>query len=380
MQSAIFRSGNISSEYLKEVYSTLLARERTRSASRWASREANHPPAQGRKRDSWRRILGVGSNTGSDKAFVSFYSVQEACTEVNEQRNRYGDIEPYDRNRVLVGVENQEQQSGRYLNASWVREIEGKAWWVAAQAPLFDTTHAFLSLFTSLQPPALRLRTIIQLTPTTENGIRKADQYIPSSTTSSPLHFYPEPERSDLPAIEVTLKSEESITEAGCTISTVELKLLPSPTSPASECFEIKHINYVGWPDHSVPSDPGQLVHLARKVSEVNTAASPSAVPPPILCHCSAGVGRTGTFIALSSLLRSHGFLPTLPSSYIFPLEKLYPASQQSPLGPLPSPGIGDDPVAREVDGLREQRTTMVQRGEQLAIIYQILVNIMAER
>lgn len=244
------------------------------------------------------------------------------------------------------------------------------------------TTHTFLSLLTALQPAELRPRVIVQLTPISEHGIRKADQYIPETVNSHPLHFFPEPECDDLPHIEVSLKSERSIPAAGCIVRKVELKLLPaSGTGGAAgtgATTEITHIDYHGWPDHSIPKDSNELIGLAQVVASANSNSTSSPDSgPPILCHCSAGVGRTGTFIAISSLLRAAGHLPAAGGApEPRPLAEMFTQLAASPLDPLPSPGIGDDPIAREVDGLREQRTTMVQRSEQLGIIYQIMMNV----
>ncbi|KAG8991207.1 hypothetical protein FRB90_001434 [Tulasnella sp. 427] len=362
-------SGQVSAQYLRTVYSTLMEREAARRQLQRASRDVEIPsrlqPPE-RKRDSLKKFLkhGIsGSGSGSSDELSeaeAFYSVRAASTPVNQNRNRYADIEPYDRNRVQVGSTGANEVEGRYLNASW--------------APLFETTHAFLSLFTSLQPESLRPTTIVQLTPIVENNIRKADQYIPTQTSSAPLHFYPESDRSDLPPIEVSLKSSDFISEADCVVRTVQLKLF---TKPQPEVVEIKHIDYEGWPDHGIPTNSDELIHLVRVAQEINGAAVPGSTPPrPIVCHCSAGVGRTGTFIALSSLLRAYGFLTAVPEAGPegFPLDHLFPLAGGSPLGVLPN-SINDDPVAREVDGLREQRTTMVQRSEQLGVVYEVLLN-----
>ncbi|KIO27902.1 hypothetical protein M407DRAFT_22819 [Tulasnella calospora MUT 4182] len=373
-------TGQVSAQYLRTVYSTLMERETARRQLRTASRRVEIPPRLQEfepRRSGLKKFfkIGSGSHTSEDLSGAEeFYAVRVSSTSTNQDRNRYADIEPYDRNRVLVG--SLDETAGRYLNGSWVREVEGKAWWIAAQAPLFRTTHAFLSLFTSLQPESLRPTTIVQLTPIVENGIRKADQYIPETPSSAPLLFYPESERSDVPPIEVTLKSEEFVSAADCVVRTVVLKLL---TKPMPEVVEIKHIDYEGWPDHSIPTNADELIHLVRVAQDTNAAMTPNSLPRPILCHCSAGVGRTGTFIALTSLLRSYGLLQAVPESAAesFPLAHLFPLANGSPLGPLPS-SISDDPIAREVDGLREQRTTMVQRSEQLGIIYQVLLNSVA--
>lgn len=72
----------------------------------------------------------------------------------------------------------------------------------------------------------------------------------------------------------------------------------------------------------------------------------------------SAGVGRTGTFIALASLL-------TPATSGPSPLPP-------SPLGPLPTEAAKDI-VLRTVDVTRESRGMLVQTVDQLSLIYDIV-------
>ena len=81
-------------------------------------------------------------------------------------------------------------------------------------------------------------------------------------------------------------------------------------------CFDLQ-----AWPDHGVPSDPGCVLNFlhdvnARQESIAATATTgvPSSQTPtnvgPILVHCSAGIGRTGTFIVIDMILdqiKRHG-------------------------------------------------------------------------
>lgn len=65
-----------------------------------------------------------------------------------------------------------------------------------------------------------------------------------------------------------------------------------------SECRTIHHFHYTAWPDHGTP-DHVRLVAFHHLVS-----SEESDFIGPMVVHCSAGIGRTGTFIALDSLLK----------------------------------------------------------------------------
>ncbi|XP_070998826.1 receptor-type tyrosine-protein phosphatase R-like, partial [Oncorhynchus clarkii lewisi] len=57
----------------------------------------------------------------------------------------------------------------------------------------------------------------------------------------------------------------------------------------------VKHYWYTSWPDHKTPDSAQPLLQLMRDVEEDRTG-SPSQ--GPVIVHCSAGIGRTGCFIA----------------------------------------------------------------------------------
>ena len=70
-------------------------------------------------------------------------------------------------------------------------------------------------------------------------------------------------------------------------------------TQDSSPSFEVTQFHYTTWPDHGVPSDGMSLIYFTRAVRN----AHPLSDPKPLLVHCSAGVGRTGTFIVLDTML-----------------------------------------------------------------------------
>ena len=369
---------------------TLTRRERMRHAARSASahkaneslRYGSAPPASAAAQEE-------------DKE-VEHYSIAIGMQPDNRMRNRYSGVEPYDRTRVVVGCGDSCEPSGRYLNASWVRELHGGKWWIAQQAPLPETVHAFLSIIlqptfhppTELHPrtkalqPAdsSRVRTVVQLTQIMENGMRKAHIYFPAKEGES-MTFEPE-EGFKAPSYKVTLVSSTEVQDAHCVRSTVSVQPVTKSGEDAGELVTFTHLLFSDWPDHGVPEKEHRagLLNFIKLVDTVNrditTQPEGSRAgldpDPPIIVNCSAGIGRTGSFIALSSLLREAGWL--LPVQTIWhdagaSLPELTPTA----LDPLPAE-FKEDKVAQEVDALREQRPGMVQKQEQAILIYDTLV------
>uniref|UniRef100_A0AAQ5Z193 protein-tyrosine-phosphatase n=1 Tax=Amphiprion ocellaris TaxID=80972 RepID=A0AAQ5Z193_AMPOC len=62
----------------------------------------------------------------------------------------------------------------------------------------------------------------------------------------------------------------------------------------------IWHYQYLSWPDHGVPNEPGGVLWF---LEEVNRTQSTIPDTGPIVVHCSAGIGRTGTIIVIDILI-----------------------------------------------------------------------------
>ena len=60
----------------------------------------------------------------------------------------------------------------------------------------------------------------------------------------------------------------------------------------------VRQFHFTTWPDHGVPAHPTSLLAFHKKFRSFH---DPTAGPAVV--HCSAGVGRTGTFIAVDYLL-----------------------------------------------------------------------------
>lgn len=400
---------------MESVYRVLADREAKRQLARDASITPGAPTQSVERHGHSFRSLGLSRLRERNKS--GHYSVAIAHYVENRHRNRYYDIEPYDRTRVIAGANKEGKKDGtkndsKYLNASWVLERFGHKWWIAMQAPLPNTAYTLLNLFLqpiTCPPPSLhgdsskhratQPRTIVQLTQNFESGRRKAHSYFPDEVGKSRLLISDDPHSTS--AVKTTLLQSRTIKTAHCVHSTVSLVPVILKTQKrqsydsqdsqdsgddygdderewgeeSGDAVVFQHFLYTAWPDHGVPDedDEHSLLPFIKLVDSTNRDIATSRQgnteldpDPPIVVGCSAGVGRTGSFIALSSLLRMYEYLP--PAGSPSPTTDL----PTSPLGSLPR-SLRDDLVAVEVDSLREQRPGMVQRDEQLKLIYEML-------
>ena len=66
------------------------------------------------------------------------------------------------------------------------------------------------------------------------------------------------------------------------------------------EMREVRQFHFTSWPDHGVPNFPTAMLTMVRAVRAYHYSQGEGA---PMVVHCSAGVGRTGTFIVIDSML-----------------------------------------------------------------------------
>jgi len=70
--------------------------------------------------------------------------------------------------------------------------------------------------------------------------------------------------------------------------------------NPTQTVRRITQYHYNRWPDFGVPSDPVTFLKLLKKVSREH----PSHPDHPNIVHCSAGIGRSGTFCLVDSCIQ----------------------------------------------------------------------------
>jgi protein tyrosine phosphatase len=128
--------------HLEQVIVSLSKRERIRDAARAQSRRRTLSAGSSRRQKVGSYLSNaIPGKSGPDEALVQYYAISAGCQDDAQGRNRYYQLEPYDRTRVIVGEgegarlesgnEQEEREGtsvgGRYLNANWVRELAGGA-------------------------------------------------------------------------------------------------------------------------------------------------------------------------------------------------------------------------------------------------------------
>ncbi|KAK7888610.1 hypothetical protein WMY93_024170 [Mugilogobius chulae] len=206
----------------------------------------------------------------------SKYTMKEAKKNCNAIKNRYVDILPYDYNRVQLTTGNGEQGCD-YINASFIDGYNEAKKYIAAQGPKEETIGDFWRMVWEQKSSV-----IVMVTRCEEGNRVKCAQYWPSL----------EREAEIFEEFVVKVNSEDQ-----CPDYTIRHLSLTNKREKNSE-REVTHIQFLSWPDHGVPGEPHLLLKLRRRVNAFKNLFS-----GPIVVHCSAGVGRTGTYIGIDAMM-----------------------------------------------------------------------------
>ncbi|NXX89568.1 PTPRJ phosphatase, partial [Centropus bengalensis] len=193
----------------------------------------------------------------------------------NRGKNRYNNVLPYDISRVKLLDPNSGTED--YINASYMPGYNSKKAFIAAQGPLPNTIEDFWRMIWEKN-----IYSIVMLTKCVEQARTKCEQY------------WPEKQSKSYGDIIVTMVSEIVLPEWTIRDFTVEKADTP-------ESHTVRQFHFTSWPDHGVPETTDLLINFRHLVHEYS---SQNPVDSPTLVHCSAGVGRTGTFIAIDRLIQ----------------------------------------------------------------------------
>lgn len=194
----------------------------------------------------------------------------------NRPKNRYPDIKCYDQTRVKLSPLDDTPGSD-YINANFVEGYKGRKLYICAQGPLEKTVSDFWWMIYEQ-----KITVIVMLTKIEENGKTKCAQYWSDSGTK-------EIEKS----FKVTLQS--CVKYSDFIIRRFDLRLCSGEDEYSRD---ILHFHFLLWKDFLAPEQPSWLLRFVKRVNEHYCSDR-----GPLLVHCSAGVGRAGTFIAIDSLI-----------------------------------------------------------------------------
>ncbi|XP_056016876.1 receptor-type tyrosine-protein phosphatase H-like [Ostrea edulis] len=205
------------------------------------------------------------------------HTTKAAETQVNRIKNRYTNILSYDHSRVKL-LPTEDDEGSDYINANYIPGYNSEREYIATQGPLPFTRDEFWRMIWEQN-----VSIIVMLTQLVERGRRKCDIYWPD-TTREPVYY------GDLV---VEIESESTLPDYVLRVMSVKL---------GDTRKTVKHFSYLAWPDMGIPETSEAMLKFAKEVR--SHQPPPATNRGPFVVHCSAGVGRTGTYIAVDYLMQ----------------------------------------------------------------------------
>ncbi|XP_017400636.1 tyrosine-protein phosphatase non-receptor type 13 isoform X8 [Cebus imitator] len=192
-------------------------------------------------------------------------------TKENRRKNRYKNILPYDATRVPLGDE------GGYINASFIKIPVGKEEFVyiACQGPLPTTVGDFWQMIWEQKSTVIAM-----MTQEVEGEKIKCQRYWPNILGKTTMVS------NRLRLALVRMQQLKGFVVRAMTLEDIQTR----------EVRHISHLNFTAWPDHDTPSQPDDLLTFISYMRHIHKSG-------PIITHCSAGIGRSGTLICIDVVL-----------------------------------------------------------------------------
>nr|XP_020485270.1 receptor-type tyrosine-protein phosphatase V-like [Labrus bergylta] len=269
------------------------------------------------------QALAANDNRGFKQEFEDLNDVgkdlptRAGDLEANREKNRYPYILPYDHCRVRLSVQNSNPHTD-YINANFVPGGGSERDFICTQGPLPNTMADFWRMVWEQN-----VRIIVMVTSLKQKDTVLCDKYWP---VNRGIVYHG--------LIQVTTVTRKQGPDYF--ITTINLRQRDCPTERI-----ITHYYYPTWPDRGVPKDSSSLCAFTEHVRQ-HLQAIPRLGPAVV--HCSAGVGRSGTFVTLLWLMQ------------------------------LSARGIQPD-IRAAVEDLRLHRMWMVQNVEQYIFVHQCLLH-----
>ncbi|KAK0402982.1 hypothetical protein QR680_016654 [Steinernema hermaphroditum] len=199
-----------------------------------------------------------------------------ASFHANPTRNRYRDIPCVEESRVKL-IDHPDQMD--YIHANYVSTPFNERRFICTQGPMETTIYDFWWMV--LQEKA---EFIVMLCNMDENGRPKCDEYLPFLPSSGSMVFRD---------ISISVQSVNIIKPDNSASTEMISERVLRVTRNRLE-RTIKHFHWSSWPDHGVPTGDLAPLVLLQRIRQTKF---------PIIIHCSAGIGRTGSIVAIEYVL-----------------------------------------------------------------------------
>ena len=170
-----------------------------------------------------------------------------------------------------------ETPSSDYINANFIHGHTLERKFIATQGPQTATVNDFWHMIWQKN-----VSFIIMLAKLIEDGKKKCAQYWPKEIDTNVMYE----------SVTVIFTREEEFADFSVRHFTI---------SKDGNTRQVKMYHFTSWPDQGIPQSAMTMVSFIETVRNQLTNTSQF----PLVVHCSAGVGRTGTFIALWNLMDS---------------------------------------------------------------------------
>ncbi|KAM5271776.1 tyrosine-protein phosphatase non-receptor type 13 [Ctenodactylus gundi] len=192
-------------------------------------------------------------------------------TKENRKKNRYKNILPYDTTRVPLG------DDGGYINASFIKIPVGtkEFVYIACQGPLPTTVGDFWQMIWEQKSTVIAM-----MTQEVEGEKIKCQRYWPNILGETTMV------NNRLRLALVRMQPLKGFLVRAMTLEDIQ----------TGEVRPISHLNFTAWPDHDTPSQPDDLLTFISYMRHIHRSG-------PIITHCSAGIGRSGTLICIDVVL-----------------------------------------------------------------------------
>uniref|UniRef100_A0A672JAV3 protein-tyrosine-phosphatase n=1 Tax=Salarias fasciatus TaxID=181472 RepID=A0A672JAV3_SALFA len=204
------------------------------------------------------------------------YPRKEGQKPENKSKNRYKNILPFDTTRVEIRDADPDVLGSDYINANYIR-VKGKVF-IATQGCLQNTVIDFWKMVYQENT-----HVIVMTTKEMERGRNKCVRYWPDLHATKEFGKVLVRNVDERPAQDYVLRKLE--------VTRLDRK---------EPLRYIWHYQYLSWPDHGVPNEPGGVLWFLEEVNRTQSAIPDTG---PIVVHCSAGIGRTGTIIVIDILI-----------------------------------------------------------------------------